>query len=129
MEIKELLLVEQNFKRVKKIKKDLNINIKYDSKNNESGKDLFSEFIVNLRAMQGDEEAFRLGIKMVGIFDIEEIPVEKETFKKDMVPKIMFGYIKKKIESVFSEAGLPKVKLPPISQLKNKEKAKQKKKF
>lgn len=127
MEVRDVLIVEQNFWRAKKVGKKLNVEIKYDVNNRQDGDNLFTEFVVNLRMKdkeENEEEVARIGLKLVGSFDVSGIDAEE--FKKDMAPKIVFTYAKKKILAITQEAGIAPIGLPSISTLKEQEKIKKK---
>ncbi len=123
MEVRDVLIVEQNFWRAKKVGKKLNVEIKYDVNNRQDGDNLFTEFVVNLRMKDKEEdekEVARIGLKLVGSFDVSEIDAKK--FKEEMAPQIVFTYAKKKILAITQEAGIAPIGLPSISALKKQEK-------
>lgn len=125
MEVRDVLIVEQNFWRAKKVGKKLNVEIKYDVNNRQNGDDLFTEFIVNLRikdAEENKEEVARIGLKLVGSFDVSGIDADE--FKKDMAPQIVFTYAKKKVLAIAQEGGIAPIGLPSISALRKQEKIK-----
>lgn len=118
--IKNLLLLESNFKRIQ--------NVRFDDKTSELNLDINTEVgtqdniisvaeTVTVSQKHDDTEQFSFLVKMVGVFEcVGESPLKDyEAFGKVNGAAIIFPYIREIISNLSLKAGLGPIVLPPVN--------------
>ena len=120
--IESILLTESNYRRASFI--DFSISLESNlSVNIETGGDIVDDhghFIVVVAAVLkghvGDEFAYEVSVKMVGVFlKIGDPELSLESFKKINAPAIIYPFIREHIHNLNSKAGINNIVLPPVN--------------
>jgi preprotein translocase subunit SecB len=118
-QIKNLLLLESNFKRItnvsfnnKDVKQDINVDVNVNVNENT----VYVTDTITYTQTLLDVEEVSCTIVMVGVFEkTGDSPLDLEQFGKINGAAIIFPYIREHLSNLASKAGLGLIILPPIN--------------
>src|SRR5258706_10383471 len=119
--IENILLIESTFSRKVDIAFDgtpFSNEIKIDKEAHDSTEE--NRFTVTLTltfsARQGEEVAYSIRVKMVGLFEKQgESPLSLESFKNINAPAILYPFVREHVSSLTLKAGIGNVLLPSVN--------------
>ena len=117
IEFKNIILIEDNFKRDPDVPNKSKINVDFETTSNIGEEFANVEITTQLRLLHEDKEVLKHNCKFVGIFLVkkEDENMNIEDFVRNNAPALMLPYIREHITSISSKAGIKPIILPPIN--------------